>query len=124
MDSKLEAGNYSYRLLQKDIRGTYAYSREVEVEIRLPLNYSRGQNYPNPFNPSTKISYRLLTSSYLDLNVHDISGRLVTNLVNGKQSAGSYQVEFSSDGLPSGVYFYSLTVDGVVIGVKKMLALK
>jgi photosystem II stability/assembly factor-like uncharacterized protein len=83
-----------------------------------------GQNFPNPFNPSTKISYKLLTASYIDLSVHDMSGRLVSKLVSDKQSAGSYQVEFSSEGLPSGVYFYSLEVDGIVIGVKKMLALK
>ena len=83
-----------------------------------------GQNFPNPFNPNTVISYKLSITSYIDLNVHDVSGRLVTRLVNGKRSAGSYQVEFSSEGLPSGVYFYSLAVDGVVIGVKKMLALK
>ena len=82
------------------------------------------QNFPNPFNPNTVISYKLSIASYIDLNVYDISGKLVTRLVNGKRFAGSYQIDFSSEGLPSGVYFYSLTVDGVVVGVKKMLALK
>jgi hypothetical protein len=90
----------------------------------LPFSAELHQNYPNPFNPNTKITYDLSITSYIDLDIHDISGRLVKKLVNEKQSAGSYQVEFSSGGLPSGVYFYSLAVDGVVIGVKKMLTLK
>lgn len=96
----------------------------ISNQTAIAEDYYLGQNFPNPFNPCTKISYKLLTASYIDMSVHDMSGRLVTKLVNGKQSAGSYQVEFSSEGLPSGVYFYSLAVDGVVIDVKKMLALK
>ncbi|MDP2362416.1 MAG: sialidase family protein, partial [Ignavibacteria bacterium] len=36
VDKKIDAGNYSYRLLQKDFDGTFAYSQEVEVEINLP----------------------------------------------------------------------------------------
>jgi uncharacterized delta-60 repeat protein len=106
---------------------TVKYSDMIGIESNasiLPFSAELHQNYPNPFNPNTKITYDLSITSYIDLDIHDISGRLVTKLVNEKKSAGSYQVEFSSEGLPSGVYFYSLAVDGVVIGVKKMLTLK
>ena len=60
IDSKVDAGNYTYRLMQKDFDGSFAYSHEVEVEINLPLEYSLEQNYPNPFNPTTTI--RILNS--------------------------------------------------------------
>ncbi|MEO8233144.1 MAG: sialidase family protein, partial [Ignavibacteriota bacterium] len=52
-DKTVDAGTYTYRLMQKDYDGTFAYSQEVEVEISLPLEYSLEQNYPNPFNPTT-----------------------------------------------------------------------
>ncbi len=82
------------------------------------------QNYPNPFNPSTKISYVLKSPGYINLSVHDINGRLISELVNAKQSSGSYETEFTAGNLPSGVYFYSLYVNVRHISTKKMLILK
>ncbi len=66
-------------------------------------------NYPNPFNPSTKITYKLLNTNYVRLNVFDIAGRFITSLVDSKQNAGSYEVEFNAADLPSGVYYSVLT---------------
>lgn len=82
------------------------------------------QNYPNPFNPSTKISYVLKSPGYITLNVHDINGRLISNLVNARQSSGSYELEFTGGSLPSGAYFYSLNVNGRQILTRMMLILK
>jgi len=36
-------------------------------------------------------------------------GTEVTKLVNETQSAGSYEINFSSEGLSSGVYIYRIT---------------
>ena len=66
------------------------------------------QNYPNPFNPSTIIKYSLTKSSQVNLNVFDVAGRKVKELVNKIQSEGEYTSEFDGKGLPSGVYFYKL----------------
>ncbi len=82
------------------------------------------QNYPNPFNPSTKISYVLNSPGFITLNVHDINGRLISNLVNGRQNSGSYELEYTAGSLPSGAYFYSLNVNGRQISTRMMLILK
>ena len=66
-------------------------------------------NYPNPFNPSTKISYKLLNTNYVQLNVFDITGRHIATLVDAKQYAGNYEVQFNAVDLPSGVYYSVLT---------------
>ncbi|MBS1515145.1 MAG: T9SS type A sorting domain-containing protein [Bacteroidetes bacterium] len=88
------------------------------------LGFSLSQNFPNPFNPSTIINYQLTINSFVTLNVYDINGKLIKELVNEKQSAGSHEVNFSGEGLPSGVYYYSLTADGVTIDTKKAILLK
>ena len=64
------------------------------------------QNYPNPFNPNTVISWQLAVSSSVQLEVYNLRGQKVAILVDEKQRAGSYTVEFDSSHLSSGVYFY------------------
>jgi choice-of-anchor B domain-containing protein len=81
------------------------------------------QNYPNPFNPTTKISYELGYSKYVTLNVYDILGNKISELVNEKQNAGSYSVNFDATNFPSGVYYYKLTA-GDFSETKKMMLLK
>ncbi|MBN8637976.1 MAG: T9SS type A sorting domain-containing protein, partial [Anaerolineae bacterium] len=83
------------------------------------------QNYPNPFNPSTRINYELKITNYISLKVFDLQGKEVASLVNEKQSAGSYAVDFNSGefNLPSGIYFYSLTA-GEFKETKKMVLVK
>ena len=79
-----------------------------------PLEFSLSQNYPNPFNPTTRIRYTLPANynSIVRLEVYDILGHKVSTLVNKKQKAGNYEIEFSANSgnhhLASGVYFAQL----------------
>jgi hypothetical protein len=86
------------------------------------------QNYPNPFNPTTKINYSVSNVGtslikFLHLKVYDILGRVVATLVNEYKSSGEYEVEFNGNNIPSGVYFYQLTV-GDLISTKKLILMK
>ncbi len=95
----------------------------VRNNAGLPRKYELYQNYPNPFNPTTTISYELSANSFITLKVYDILGREVATLVNGKENAGSYSVQFDGSKLASGVYFYRLTA-GSFVSVKKLVVLK
>jgi 5-hydroxyisourate hydrolase-like protein (transthyretin family) len=127
VDKNLKAGNYSYRLKQIDLDGSYKYSEEVEVTIESPKYFSLEQNYPNPFNPSTVISYQLPVSGDVTLKVYDVLGNEVATLVNEEKPTGSYEVEFKSSvgngQLANGVYFYQLKT-GDYLETKKMILLK
>ena len=90
----------------------------------IPESYFLEQNFPNPFNPSTIINYELRIRNFVMLKVYDIAGREVATLVNEIMPAGKHAVEFNAGNLPSGVYFYSLYVDGKQIGVKSMTLVK
>ena len=89
----------------------------------IPKEYNLYQNYPNPFNPTTKIKYDLPIASDVKLNIYDLLGRKVKEIVNTKQQAGRYEVQFDASNLASGVYIYQLVVNQFVSS-KKMILLK
>lgn len=86
-------------------------------------SYSISQNYPNPFNPITKINYELPITNNVSIKVYDVLGKQVKTLVNEKQNAGSYSVDFNGVNLPSGVYFYRLE-SGEFSDIKRMILVK
>ena len=66
------------------------------------------QCYPNPVNSTARISYKLSEQQKVNLSVFNIQGKLVRILVDEIKCAGSHATVFSREGLPDGVYFYSL----------------
>ncbi|MFZ1321640.1 MAG: T9SS type A sorting domain-containing protein [Ignavibacteria bacterium] len=89
----------------------------------LPDEFSLSQNYPNPFNPRTVINYDLRVTGNAKLVLYDVLGNEVAELVNEKQNAGSYSVEFDGSNYASGIYFYKLTV-GDFKETKRMMLIK
>jgi len=92
-------------------------------EFLLPVKFKLLQNYPNPFNPSTVIRYHLAVGTLVHLAVFNLAGQRVALLVNEKQAAGPYQIEFNATGLASGIYLYRLEV-GHYFEIKKMILMK
>lgn len=122
-DKNVEHGTYLYRLAQIDFDGTITYSREVEVNVGLPIKFALEQNYPNPFNPSTIISWQMPLRSQVTLKLYDILGSEIKTLVNEVKEAGYHKYELNASSLPSGVYFYKLT-SGSYSSTKKMMLLR
>jgi len=130
-DMKLNTGKYAYRLKMVDNDGSYEYSNEVVVEIGKPDVTKIEQNYPNAFNPATKIEYELANPSKVVIEVYNITGQKITELVNDEQVEGYYSLVFDASkyGLASGIYFYRMIAMDKVTGknvvmTKKMLYLK
>lgn len=95
----------------------------VESSESIPQDYHLFQNFPNPFNPITKLSFYIPRSSKVTLEVYDILGRLIQVLVNSYQNFGYHEVEFNSEKISSGVYFYKITANNYT-SIKKMILLK
>jgi hypothetical protein len=81
------------------------------------------QNYPNPFNPSTRIRYEIPERSFVTIKVYDLLGREIATLVDEEKPIGNYEVEFTRNGLASGIYYYRITA-GNYSQTKKMILLK
>ena len=89
----------------------------------IPKVYKLWQNYPNPFNPMTTITYELPELSNVKVNIYDVLGRTVRNLVNGKQKAGRYSVTWDAASNSSGIYFYKIETESFS-ETKKMILVK
>jgi hypothetical protein len=85
--------------------------------------YDLSQNYPNPFNPSTIIRFQIKDSRFVRLKVYNIIGKEVATLVNEKLQSGVYEVPFTGNQLPSGLYFYVMNA-GNYRETKKMTLIK
>lgn len=109
VDNNANTGNYLYRLKQIDYDGSYQYSKSINVSLIAPLEFSLKQNYPNPFNPSTTISYTIASVCDVKIIVYDIIGKAVTELVNSRQEAGTYNINFNAKVLSSGIYFAKIS---------------
>jgi photosystem II stability/assembly factor-like uncharacterized protein len=79
------------------------------ISSQVPDNYKVYQNYPNPFNPATTIKFDILKSGLVTLDVFDVTGRRLDNLVNENLKPGSYSVTWDAKGLTSGIYFYRIS---------------
>jgi len=93
-----------------------------------PDNTILEQNYPNPFNPYTTISFHLPTQENVLLQIFDVKGKLIRNLIDNNMHAGSHELIW--DGLNdngiqvgNGVYFYTLRSGRQTI-TKKMTLLR
>ncbi len=112
----------------------YGEGPVVHNDDQVPEISSKGRlvaNYPNPFNPSTTISFQLISehTESTEINIYNIKGQKVKQLVSDQRSAGQYSVIW--DGLDdigkpvgSGIYFYNLRIDGKSIDTKKCLLVR
>jgi len=88
-----------------------------------PSSFNLYQNYPNPFNPATSIKFSIAEKGNVKLNVYDVNGRKVAELLNGEKEPGNYEISFDASKLSSGVYFYELRSAGFFQS-KKMILMK
>ncbi len=125
-DRNLNSGKYLYRLRQIDFNGNFEYHNfETEVVIGIPTKFSLSQNYPNPFNPSTKINYEIPVDGDITLKLFDINGKEVMEIAGGFRTSGYYTSVLDLSSLPSGIYFYRLSLEsgGQIFSSSKKMSL-
>jgi hypothetical protein len=127
-DVDIEAGKtYCYTIFTCDHAGNYStgyslpcYILGVEKPIDDNINII---NYPNPFISATTIKWKSQTSGNTRLAIYDVFGRIITTIVDEFKPQGEYNVQFESNDLPSGIFFYQLKV-GNFVSTKKMMIMK
>jgi hypothetical protein len=110
---------YYYKLHVSDVNGTHVYASGGQTVIAsatpgtgskggVPTDYSV-RNYPNPFNSRTTFTFAIPLADRVSLKVYDLLGREVATVVDRYMPAATYSMNWSADGLGTGVYMYRLT---------------
>ena len=119
--------DYGWGIINAFNASNYTPTSIYDDEEVIPEDFALNQNYPNPFNPTTRIRYHVKNAGFVTLKVFNVLGNQVALLVNQEKPAGTYEVQFNAEAdglsLPSGVYFYRLTI-GDFVATKKMILAK
>jgi len=120
----IEAAKSMYLALnEKEFYGSstneQAHHAVTPPEIRL---------YPNPFNPMLNIGIDLPSKAMTAVNIYNIKGQLVKNLMQGVKEAGKYQLSWDATdnqgrSVASGVYFIKVD-NGGAIKLQKAILMK
>ncbi len=115
IDEEVIPGNsYTYQL--EDICGDGRVEKHEKITINIDFSdiqstadeFKLHAAYPNPFNPVTILKYTIPEEQNVVLTIYNSQGKMIETLVNLKQSAGYYTVQWNASEHPSGVYFYNL----------------
>ncbi len=125
----LPEGNYSAALLISSNGGVInipvnilvSSTVDMKEQKAIPSDFVLYQNYPNPFNPSTVIKFSIPKTTFIKLEIFDISGKKVSSIVNSRFSEGVHNVIFDGSRFASGVYIYRITADKFVDSKKFIL---
>ncbi len=143
----LEITYYAFHFMEK---GSFAYEGAEEgrinpielsdylnitlVDIRpeltnnTPTHFILEQNYPNPFNPVTEINFWIKKDCDVTIDVHNLQGQLIKNLIHKYYIPGHYKIKWDGTNesgieVPSGLYFYRMKTNYGSF-VKRMLFIK
>lgn len=81
-----------------------------------PDKFRLYQNYPNPFNSQTTIPYQLYEPANIKIDIYDIKGTHIQNLINDFQQSGYYHVRWDAKALgdenvASGIYICKIKIE-------------
>jgi photosystem II stability/assembly factor-like uncharacterized protein len=116
----LYASSYDPCNMARSLVSTITAINNLNAEIN-PISI---YNYPNPFKGTTEIWFKLTEESSASITIYDYTGKEVSVINPGSLKSGNHSVEFSSANLPSGIYFYSLEVNGIKTDTKKMTLMR
>ncbi|MBK7267540.1 MAG: hypothetical protein IPI12_14655 [Ignavibacteriales bacterium] len=116
IDAKPQPSRYEYRLKMVDNDGTFEYSGILRVDILIPDGFTVHQNYPNPFyggatsgGANTVIEVVVPVECDLAVDLFAPTGEFIDTIYSGINEKGVKKINFSSNALNSGVYFYRVT---------------
>ena len=98
-----------------------ALKQIVTDVVELKGNSTTFENYPNPFNYQTTIKFKVENKSMVNLDLYDLSGKKVREIINREYSPGEHQIQFQKADLRNGLYFLRYKNDQQVYSRKMVI---
>jgi hypothetical protein len=83
-------------------------------------SYSLGSIYPNPGYDIVTIDIGIPETSDIKIQLYSLKGELIGELYKGKLISGEHRLSINVSQFPSGMYFYTLLKDNLILASKKM----
>ncbi|MBD3232635.1 MAG: T9SS type A sorting domain-containing protein [candidate division Zixibacteria bacterium] len=83
-------------------------NEEASADKNSPVNHVLINNHPNPFNASTQISFELSEAEEVSLDIYNLRGQRVENLISGRKEAGRHTISWNASSHSSGIYFIKM----------------
>jgi hypothetical protein len=123
----LQTGTYNCNLV---INQNFIQQTTVPVYLTV-MDYSNIKDFdsdfeikcfPNPFNNSTEISINLKTNSYVTIEITDIYGRKLSDIINSDNlSAGNHKFKWNASNFSEGIYFCKVNINNRIFSYKLIL---
>ncbi|MFT5183003.1 MAG: hypothetical protein ACI84C_000125 [Flavobacteriales bacterium] len=97
--------NFGYLLGTPMVRLNFGEIVDVKEYVFTALDVQ--QNFPNPFSDRTAIQYSLNIPGNVSIDVHDMTGRLLSSKNLGTRPAGKHTAFIERGTLSSGIYMYT-----------------
>jgi len=73
------------------------------------------QHFPNPFNEKVTVQFQLSQSAHVNLEIYNVLGQKIKELANSTLNQGEHQYSWygknhNGQNMPTGVYFYKLSL--------------
>ncbi|MGA2296195.1 MAG: T9SS type A sorting domain-containing protein [FCB group bacterium] len=92
--------------------GRFKTNTTPVIEVQDNTNTNLLSIYPNPFSNSTNIIFKVLKSGNVTLKIFNTLGVQVATISNERLEAGTYNTEFNSIGLSTGMYYIQMLSSG------------
>jgi hypothetical protein len=141
-----DSTTYWWKVLAEDLYGNQTWSIETwsftfiwddpgdELSSRrstgedglseIPKEFGIVSTYPNPFNPKLTVIVELPEQSHLELDVININGSVVANLVDRNLQTGCHIFNFRAENLSSGIYFVRAKIPGGKNKIRKVVLIR
>jgi hypothetical protein len=74
--------------------------------------------YPNPVNDEATLNFNLANNSNVEINVHDVSGKIVSSKSLTNLNAGNNSTTINCTDLTNGIYYVTVTTNGSTLTKK------
>jgi hypothetical protein len=127
-ENVLPGSAYQYRLGDIDHANKTVWHDVVEITVseemaNIPGEFGLQSAFPNPFNPTLTIRYGLTEDAQTSVKILDLQGKIIANLSDKHQKAGSYELQWQAGENTSGVYLVEV-VSGEKSDLRKVLLTK
>ncbi len=107
--------------------GAYYFNQNVSIDEPGHSSEYNLACFPNPISSRVNdftVSFSISKPGKVKIQLFNIKGQLISTLLNEDKNIGDHSIDYSTDGLFSGIYFTKMSFNGVDTEIRKLILLR